>query len=126
MAQCRPGISLRRYRTGALRMVADHQRSYYRIVGSRGEATALNFVAPHQDDRIIVTTAAGTRTEKLGRRLSYTYQLEAFATHIRGGVQPPTDTDNAVGNMQLIDNCYRAAGLTPRPTDQSLINETAH
>jgi hypothetical protein len=37
----------------------------------------LNFVEPHHDARIIVTTAAGTRTEELGRRSSYTYQLEA-------------------------------------------------
>ena len=74
---------------------------------------------------IIVTTATGTRTEELGRRSSYTYQLEAFAAHLRDGAPLPTDADDAVANMQLIDNCYRAAGLTPRPADQPLINEAA-
>jgi hypothetical protein len=54
-------------------MTADHRRYQCRIVGSPGEAAALNFVEPHHDARIIVTTAAGTRTEELGRRSSYTY-----------------------------------------------------
>ena len=96
-------------------MAAGQRRYHCRIIGSRGEATALNFVEPHHDDRIIVTTAAGTRTEELGRRSSYTYQLEAFAAHLRDGAPLPTDADDAVANMQLIDDCYRAAGLTPRP-----------
>jgi predicted dehydrogenase len=85
---------------------------------------ALNFVEPHQDDRIVVTTAAGTRTEELGRRSSYTYQLEAFAAHLRQGTPLPTDADDAVVNMQLVDDCYRAAGLSPRPAHQPLIKET--
>jgi predicted dehydrogenase len=103
-------------------MIADHRRYQCRIVGSRGEAAALNFVEPHHDARIIVTTAAGTRTEELGRRSSYTYQLEAFAAHLRDGAPLPTDADDAVASMQLIDDCYRAAGLTPRPAGQPLIN----
>jgi predicted dehydrogenase len=82
----------------------------------------LNFVEPHHGARIIVTTAAGTRTEELGRRSSYTYQLEAFAAHLRDGAPLPADADDAVANMQLIDDCYRAAGLTPRPAGQPLIN----
>jgi predicted dehydrogenase len=107
-------------------MAAGHRRYHCRIIGSRGEAAALNFVEPHYDDRIIVTTAAGTRTEELGRRSSYTYQLEAFAAHLRNGAPLPTGADDAVANMQLIDDCYRAAGLPPRPACQPLINEAAH
>jgi predicted dehydrogenase len=109
---------------GPPRLAADHRRYHCRIVGSRGEAVALNFVEPHQDDRIVVTTAAGTRTEALGRRSSYTYQLEAFAAHLRQGTPLPTDADDAVVNMQLVDDCYRAAGLSPRPAHQPLIKET--
>ncbi len=107
-------------------MAAGHRRYRCGIIGSRGEAAALNFVEPHHDDRIIVTTAAGTRTEELGRRSSCTYQLEAFAAHLRDGTPLPTDADDAVANMQLIDNGYHAAGLTPRPAGQPLINEAAH
>jgi predicted dehydrogenase len=61
---------------------------------------------------------------ELGRRSSYTYQLEAFAAHLRQGTPLPTDADDAVVNMQLIDDCYRAAGLSPRPAHQPLIKET--
>ncbi|NNN29208.1 Gfo/Idh/MocA family oxidoreductase [Streptomyces sp. S3(2020)] len=86
-----------------------------RIVGSRGEATAVNFVQPHLDDRVVVRTAAGERTEELGRRSSYTYQLEAFAAHLRDGAPLPLDADDALTTMQLIDECYRAAGFSVRP-----------
>jgi predicted dehydrogenase len=46
-----------------------------------------------------------------GRRSSYTCQLQAFAAHLREGAPAPT---GAVANMQLIDDCYRAAGLSRR------------
>ncbi|GHH29060.1 Gfo/Idh/MocA family protein [Streptomyces lanatus] len=86
-----------------------------RIVGSRGEAFAPNFVLPHQDDRVVVRTADGERTERLGTRSSYTYQLEAFAAHIRRDAPLPLDAGDALATMTLIDEAYRAAGLAPRP-----------
>ncbi|AZP21733.1 Gfo/Idh/MocA family protein [Streptomyces aquilus] len=86
-----------------------------RIVGSRGEATATNFVLPHLDDRVVVRTDAGERTERLGTRSSYTYQLDAFAARVREGTPVPLDADDAVATMELIDASYRAAGFEPRP-----------
>ncbi|CAL9637435.1 Gfo/Idh/MocA family protein [Streptomyces sp. enrichment culture] len=86
-----------------------------RIVGSRGEATAPNFVLPQLDDRVVVRTAEGERTEHLGTRSSYTYQLEAFAARVRDGASLPLDADDAVTTMELIDACYRRAGFEPRP-----------
>ncbi|MGW5133830.1 Gfo/Idh/MocA family protein [Streptomyces sp. NPDC004135] len=86
-----------------------------RIVGSRGEATAANFVLPQLDDRVVVRTAEGERTEHLGTRSSYTYQLEAFAARVRDGASLPLDADDAVTTMELIDACYRRAGFEPRP-----------
>ncbi|MGW5612195.1 Gfo/Idh/MocA family protein [Streptomyces sp. NPDC003877] len=86
-----------------------------RIVGSRGEATAPNFVLPHLDDRVVVRTARGERTEHLGTRSSYAYQLEAFAARVREGAPLPLDPDDAVATMRFIDACYREAGLEPRP-----------
>jgi predicted dehydrogenase len=86
-----------------------------RIVGDRGEATAANFVEPHLDDRVFVSTPDGRRVEELGRRSSYTYQLEALRAHLRDGAPLPIDADDAVANMQLVDDCYRAAGFSPRP-----------
>ncbi|TLS42740.1 Gfo/Idh/MocA family oxidoreductase [Streptomyces montanus] len=86
-----------------------------RIVGSRGEATAVNFVQPHRDDRVVVRTASGERTEELGRRSSYTYQLDAFAAHLRQGTPLALDAGDALTTMRLIDDCYRAAGFPVRP-----------
>jgi len=103
--------------TGGARcnMAADRDRWPFRIVGTRGEATAANFVQPHVDDRVLVSTAAGERVEELGRRSSYTYQLEALRAHLRDGAPLPVGRDDAVDTMALIDDCYRAAGFQPRP-----------
>jgi predicted dehydrogenase len=90
-----------------------------KIIGSRGEATAANFVLPHEDDRIFVATPAGSRIEQPGTRLTYTYMLEAFAARLRDGEPLPIDADDAVATMQLIDACYRAAGFDPRPRYES-------
>jgi predicted dehydrogenase len=96
-------------------MDGEHQVMTCRIGGSRGFATAANFVLPHLDDRIFVSTPAGDRVEQLGTRLSYTYQLEAFVARLRDDEPLPIDADDAVTSMQLIDDCYRAAGFDPRP-----------
>ncbi|WP_433501450.1 Gfo/Idh/MocA family protein [Sphaerimonospora sp. CA-214678] len=96
-------------------MAADGLEMSCRIIGSRGEATAMNFVLPHMDDRIVIETGAGRRVEHLGRRPSFAYQLEAFTAAVRTGTPVPTDADDAVVTMRLVDDCYRAAGLTPRP-----------
>jgi predicted dehydrogenase len=103
--------------TGSARchMAHDTWQMSCRVVGSRGEATVVNFVQPHLDDRVVVRTAAGGRTEELGRRSSYTYQLEAFAAHLRRGVPLVLDADDALTTMRFIDDCYRVAGLPARP-----------
>lgn len=95
-------------------MAGAAQELTYRVVGSLGEAMAANFILPHVDDRVLVRTAAGERVEHLGNRSSYTYQLEAFAAAVRSGASMPTDSDDAVETMRLIDECYRAAGFEPR------------
>ena len=63
----------------------------------------------------MVTTAAGQRVEELGRRSSYTFQLEALAAHLREGAPLPIEANDAVEMMELIDDCYLAAGFSPRP-----------
>lgn len=103
--------------TGVARcnMAAEQMVATCRIVGTRGEATAANFVLPHLDDRLFVTTPAGDRVEHLGRRTSYTYQLEAFTAFVRGGAPMTTDSNDAVATMTLIDACYAAIGMEKRP-----------
>jgi predicted dehydrogenase len=104
--------------TGVARchMASDRRQMTYRVVGSRGEALVANFVEPHLDDRLIIRTPSGERVEHHGTRSSYTYQLEALIRAVREGASLPVDVDDAVANMRLIDACYVAAGLRPRPS----------
>ncbi|MHC3467657.1 Gfo/Idh/MocA family protein [Streptomyces sp. 7R007] len=103
--------------TGSARchMAYDGLEMSCRITGSLGEAFAPNFVLPHLDDRVVVRTGEGERTERLGTRSSYSYQLDAFAARVREGAPLPLDADDALATMTLIDACYRAAGFEPRP-----------
>lgn len=104
--------------TGTVRtsMASENVEFSLKVVGSRGEAFAPFYVLPQNDDRVIVTTKEDTWVEHLGTRTSYTYQLEAFAGAVRNGAPLLTDADDALATMQLIDECYLAAGMTPRPS----------
>jgi len=101
--------------TAGCNMASDHHQMSHRLIGSSGEAVVTDFVNPHNDDRLIVTTRDGTRTEHLGTRSSYTYQLEAFTAAVRSGVPARTDAIDAVMTMRLIDKCYQAIGMQPQP-----------
>ena len=99
-------------------MAAENRRMSHRVVGDLGEAVIPEFINPHQDDRLIITTRTGSRTEHLGRRWSYTFQLEAFTQAVRTGRPAPTNAVDAVATMRLIDDCYQAMGLHPRPRQE--------
>jgi predicted dehydrogenase len=101
--------------TAGCNMASDHHQMSHKLIGSSGEAVITDFVNPHNDDRLIVTTGHESRTEHLGNRSSYTYQLEAFTTAVRTGEPTRTDAAGAVTTMQLLDECYRHAGFAPRP-----------
>ena len=103
--------------TGAVQASMAHPQfeMTLRVVGTRGEAVVMDFVQPHKDDRVLIRTGDDTRTEHLGTRSSYLYQLEAFVHALRGGGPLPTGPDDAVATARLIDRCYLAAGLPVRP-----------
>jgi predicted dehydrogenase len=107
--------------TGSTRchMAGDGVHMTCRIIGDRGEANAANFVLPTMDDRVTVTTPRARWVERLGRRPTYTYQLEALRAHLREGGPLPIDADDAVATMELIDGCYRAAGFRAPAPDTS-------
>jgi len=87
-----------------------------RIAGARGDAFAHNFCVSSIDDRITVTSDGATRVEELGKKTSYTYQLEAFAAHVRNGAPIYSDAEDALVQAEFIDAVYTAAGLPLRPT----------
>ncbi|MDQ4053725.1 MAG: Gfo/Idh/MocA family oxidoreductase [Actinomycetota bacterium] len=84
------------------------------VTGSKATATSPAFVIPHLDSRLVVTSDGRSTDEPLGEHTSYTYQLAALAASLHRGDAFPIDMDDSVANAELIDACYRLAGLPPR------------
>ena len=88
-----------------------------KAVGARGEMTVFNPLAPQFFHRIAVKTADGRRVEKLTRRPTYAFQLDAFAGAVLRGEPLLTPPSDAVDTMTAVDAIYRAAGMSiRRPT----------
>lgn len=83
-------------------------------IGSRGRVHLADFITPRADDRLIISRDDEETVEHLGRRTTYTYQLDAFTAAVREARSFPTTAADAAANMSLIDDCYRAAGLPIR------------
>lgn len=95
----------------------DPYHSEVRVLGTEGRLLVPSFVRPHVDASLTVTVDGRSRTEDLGTRSSYAYQLEALTSAIRDGADTNiTDQHEAVRHMEYIDECYVAAGMTPRQT----------
>jgi predicted dehydrogenase len=97
-----------RYPNGATGSVWSEFRGHadvlqFTIYGSSGRLIAPNFVLPHDDDRLILDTAEGTWTERLGTRTSYTYQLETLVSHVNGGAEFPLTLDDTLATMEVVD-----------------------
>lgn len=88
--------------------------------GSTASIQVPNFIHVHDDDRLIVTTGRDKRVEHLGTVSTYTCQLQMLVDAVRRGRSYPTTTADSVATMELIDQCYRAAGLQPRESGGSL------
>jgi predicted dehydrogenase len=84
------------------------------VTGTWGSATSPAFAVPHMDNRLVVTRDGRASEEVLGDQTSYTYQLARLADALRGGPPFPAGIDGSVANAELIDECYRRAGLSPR------------
>jgi predicted dehydrogenase len=87
-----------------------------RVTGSAGTMQVFNPILPQVYHSLRINTAAGKRRERVARKpSSYLAQLIAFRDAVLHGTPFPTHIDDAVANMRVIDACYRAAGLAPRP-----------
>jgi predicted dehydrogenase len=98
-------------------MIADGDEPtiYLKVFGELGTMTAVNPLAPQNGATLIVETGDGVTEQAVERSATYYHQLVAFRDAIIDGAPFPTTADDAVRNMELIDGCYRAAGLDPRP-----------
>jgi predicted dehydrogenase len=84
--------------------------------GARGTLKVTNPLAPQLGHKIELTVGQETREEILDRRPTYAYQLDAFVDAVLNGTPLPTDGEDGVRNMKIIDAAYVAAGLPPRGT----------
>jgi predicted dehydrogenase len=93
---------------------SDLFRARAKVVGDRGELRVLSPAAPHLFPRLAIRSADGKRVEHFPRRVTYAYQLDAFAAAVLRGEPVRTTPEDAVENMTVIDGIYRAAGLPLR------------
>ncbi|MCY3572190.1 MAG: Gfo/Idh/MocA family oxidoreductase [Chloroflexi bacterium] len=83
--------------------------------GDQGWLKVVNPMVPQREPHLIeLVTSWGTRRETLTTRPTFDYQLQAFIDAIEGVRPMPTDAEDGVVSMRVIDNVYRAAGMMPR------------
>ena len=95
----------------------DSVGAWLRVTGEHGTLLATNPLAPQNGGSLLtIETGDGVTTEDVDPSATYTHQLVAFREAVEHGTPFPTTAADGVRNMELIDACYRAAGLDPRPT----------
>lgn len=101
--------------TAVLDTDLDASRSHEILAtGTKGTVRVANYINVHDDDRLFINTGADERVEHHGLTSTYTHQLKALHAAIREGASFPTTLEDGIANMDLIDQCYRAAGLPLR------------
>jgi predicted dehydrogenase len=91
-------------------------RSHLVVEGSEGTMRVDNPLAPQHGASLVVERQGSRVEHQVSQDTTYEHQLRAFRDAVVAGVPFPTTADEGVLNMALIDACYRAAGLEPRPT----------
>jgi len=99
-------------------MIADTNGAHNDLVvtGTKGRMVVDNPLAPQRGATLTVETDDGARQEPVATTSTYFHQLVAFREAVVNGAPFPTTMRDGVDNMAVIDDCYRAAGLEPRPT----------
>ncbi len=87
-----------------------------RVIGSQGELSITNFIAPQYFHRLSVRSGSGRWSERVPGEPTYTCQLRAFAAAVGDGAAVLTPPSDSVATMTVIDAIYSAAGLWPRGT----------
>jgi len=84
------------------------------VTGDAGRLHVLNPVAPQLLHRLTVRAGGRRVVERLPRRSTYDYQLEAFCGAVQRGEPVLTGPADSVATMQVIDAVYAAAAMRPR------------
>ncbi len=84
------------------------------VTGQDGQLRVFNPFAPQFLHRLTVRSGGVRRVEHVTREPTYNFQLRAFVDAVNGGTPVLTPPEDAIKNMAVIDDVYRAAGLEPR------------
>ena len=87
-----------------------------RVTGDNGDLHVINPTAPQLWHRLRVTSSGQKRTEKLTRKPTYEFQLEAFCAAVLRGEPTLTPPSDSIANMRVLDAIYVASGMNPRGT----------
>lgn len=88
-----------------------------RVTGTRGTMSVVNPLAPQRGSSLAVSVGSDIVMHEVATTSTYFHQLEAFRDAIERGAPFPTTLEAGWKMMELLDDCYRAAGLAPRPSD---------
>jgi len=101
----------------------------FRATGDAGELQVTNPVAPHRGHLLMFRNSSGEHSEAVEGNTTYFHQLNAFVAALRQGSPMSMPDNDAVLNMRIIDEIYRAAGLPCRGSPASpsigIISEAA-
>jgi predicted dehydrogenase len=91
--------------------MADTLDASLRIEGELGSVRAGSMVFPHLGHSIVETIDGITRISTVAGDTTYDHQLAAVVRALQSGEPLPTEGDDIVANMSLIDAIYAAAGF---------------
>lgn len=95
-------------------MIEEGYVAELRVQGERGSLLVDNPLLPQNSHFIELTVDGNTTRETLSQRPTYAFQLDAFIDSVRNGTPLPTDAEDGVKQMRVIDAAYRAAGMPTR------------
>ena len=101
---------------GSMMLDGPVSTSFLTVRGTKGSMHVDNPIAPQFGSSLAVVTAAGRAEQEVSTVTTYLCQLRAFRDAIVDGTPFPATADDAVATMELIDACYVASGLPPRPS----------
>lgn len=86
-------------------------RADLKLIGTRGEITFINPLAPHNNFVPGRLTSSRGREAEISPISTYTYQLAAVCNALAIGKTLPTEGDMILRQQQSLDAIYEAAGL---------------
>jgi len=111
-----PGGATAKITTAMDDTAAEQHSAHVVVEGEKGRLTLENPIAPHKGNKIIIESHGSSHSESIAGESTYLYQLSHFVAAVHGSEAPITGGEDAINNMQLIDDIYSAAGFErPEP-----------